>query len=840
LHYCQELNKYKFGTQLEKIAKTILLVEDEVIIALLEKSWLVSEGYNVIHAHTGESAIDIVNSDEHQIDIILMDIDLGGGMDGTETAKIILQKNDIPILFLTSHNEKDFVEKTEKISSYGYVIKDTTGNVLFASIKMAFKLHEANKELKSKEDALLEGEAKYRLLFENMTTGFVLHQVVYDKNGKPVDYIILDANPAYEKLTGVHIHEIIGKSIREVQPDISQYFLNKYLEVAETGNSVAFSNYLHGLNKYYDTWLFCPKKGQVAAVFSDITNRKLAEEALQTRLIALTRPLESSEDLGFNDLFDLDEIQKIQDAFADATGVASLILDPEGNPITMPSNFCELCKDIIRRTGKGAENCRISDVELGRALDGGPKVQRCLSGGLWDGGTSIQVGDRVIARWLVGQVRDESFDIEKMQDYADVIGADREEFRIALEKVPKMSKERFAVICHALYLIAQQLSNLAAQNVQQARFITEKRKAEQASQLSNEILKQLPDAILLADLNGNITKWMGSAEELLGYSADEIIGKKVSSLYKNTVRDEFEELTEKELKIKGSFTTELPLVKKNGEEMPVEAKINMFYDEIGKPVAIIGINRDIAARKKAEMEISQINTELAELNTTKDKLFSIISHDLKGPFSGFLGITEELKNNLDNLSKEEICNYSSAMHLTAQKMYELLNNLLEWSRMQTGKIEFKPETIVLYNVAQSIINLFSSSAAGKSISIKNNLSESILVKADYYMVSVIIRNLVANAIKFTEAGGEISITGINNGNMVETAVTDNGVGIEVDALDKLFAVDSGYSTKGTNGEEGSGLGLVLCKNMVEKNGGTLSVISSVGKGTTFLFTLPAA
>ena len=818
--------------------KTILLVEDEVIIALLEKSWLVSEGYNVIHVHSGEHAIDVACSDDSKIDIILMDIDLGGGMEGPEAAEIILQKKDIPILFLTSHSEKEIVEKTEKISSYGYVIKDTTGNVLFASIKMAFKLYEANRELKKKEESLIEGESKYRSLFENMSTGFVLHQIIYDADGKPVDYIILDANPAFESMIGVKNENIIGKKITELAPDMSHYFLNTIFEVAGSGVPAAFSNYNYQINKYFDTWLFSPQKGQVAALFSDITNRKLAEEALQTRIVALTRPLEGSENLEFKDIFDINEIQKIQDAFCDATGVASLILEPDGTPITKPSNFCFLCNDIIRKNERGSQNCTYSDVELGKKSGAGPSVQRCLSSGLWDGGTSIQIGNKTIARWLVGQVRDVSFDLDEMVKYADEIGTDKEEYRKALEDVPVMSKERFENICKAVYLIGQQLSNLAAQNVQQARFITEKRKAEQALQLSDEILKQLPDTILLADTKGNITRWMGSSRDLFGYSHDEMIGKNISDFLLKT--GEKESSLFEELRKKGSLIFETPFSKKDGTEILVESQFSIFYDEQHKPIAIIGINRDITERKKAEQEIKKINKELAALNSSKDKLFTIISHDLKGPFSGFLGITEELMNNINDLSKEEIHNFASVMNLTAEKMNTLMNNLLEWAKMQSGKLEFNPGNIYLKDLIQNIIKLYASSAASKSINIIDNISDLITVFADRYMLSLVLRNLISNAVKFTPNGGEIKIDYSKKGKSVKVSVSDNGIGIDEEGLDRLFAIDSGYTTKGTNGEEGTGLGLVICKEMVEKNGGSLTVASVVGKGSTFSFTLPEA
>jgi len=167
----------------------------------------------------------------------------------------------------------------------------------------------------------------------------------------------------------------------------------------------------------------------------------------------------------FADLFDLDEIQKIQDAFALASNVASIITEPDGTPITKPSSFCRLCMDIIRKTPKGLGNCMKSDAMLGRQNPSGPIMQPCLSGGLWDGGAGISVGNEHVANWLIGQVRNETQDDEQMLEYADTIGADREEFRAALSQVTKMSTGQFKNVCRSLFLFANQLSKLAFQNL---------------------------------------------------------------------------------------------------------------------------------------------------------------------------------------------------------------------------------------------------------------------------------------------------------------------------------------------------------------------------------------
>lgn len=171
--------------------------------------------------------------------------------------------------------------------------------------------------------------------------------------------------------------------------------------------------------------------------------------------------------LKFSDLFDIKEIQRLQDSFAKALGVASMITDPDGYPITEPSNFCELCNDIIRKTEKGLINCMKSDSVIGKYNPNGPTISPCLSGGLLDAGTSIRVENTHIANWLIGQVRDESADTDKVMEYARKIGADEEKFLSAWNKVPSMPIERFSEIADALFLMSDIMSRTAYQNMRQ-------------------------------------------------------------------------------------------------------------------------------------------------------------------------------------------------------------------------------------------------------------------------------------------------------------------------------------------------------------------------------------
>ncbi len=220
------------------------------------------------------------------------------------------------------------------------------------------------------------------------------------------------------------------------------------------------------------------RSNSIQVLNREIDEHRHTEEQLEKRIEILTQPGDNNEGISFEELFILKDIQCLQDQFAQATGVASIITYPDGRPITEPSNFCRLCRDIIRKTAKGCANCYKSDALIGRHHPDGPIVQPCMSGGLWDAGAAISVGGRHIANWLIGQVRDDTQTEEGMRAYAREIGADEEAVVEAFAEVTSMSREQFERIAQVLFTLANQLSAMAYQNIQQARFITDRQRVE--------------------------------------------------------------------------------------------------------------------------------------------------------------------------------------------------------------------------------------------------------------------------------------------------------------------------------------------------------------------------
>ncbi|MBI5324276.1 MAG: HAMP domain-containing histidine kinase [Ignavibacteriae bacterium] len=238
-------------------------------------------------------------------------------------------------------------------------------------------------------------------------------------------------------------------------------------------------------------------------------------------------------------------------------------------------------------------------------------------------------------------------------------------------------------------------------------------------------------------------------------------------------------------------------------------------------------------------ELENTLTELKQINAEKDKFFSIIAHDLKSPFAGFLGLTQIMSEQMQNLSLNEIQDYSKSLKESAANLYKLLENLLEWSRMKRGLISFSPDNIILSQLVNQNIEIIAESAKQKEITITSSIPEGTMAIADSQMLNTVIRNLISNAIKFTNHNGEILISSENIDNdMIKISVKDNGIGMDAVILGNLFRVDVKVSQRGTDNEPSTGIGLLLCKEFVYKNGGEIWVESTEGKGSTFHFTVP--
>lgn len=260
--------------------------------------------------------------------------------------------------------------------------------------------------------------------------------------------------------------------------------------------------------------------------------------------------------------------------------------------------------------------------------------------------------------------------------------------------------------------------------------------------------------------------------------------------------------------------------------------------ELNEKPAMLIVAIDITENTMSKEKLIESEKRLRELNAMKDKFFSIIAHDLKNPFSSILGFSNLLNEAYDNFTEKQRKSFIKNICEASENTFKLLQNLLEWSRTQTGKIEFLPEILDLNSIVRDSLSILKSGFARKNIQVETSLPEGITVYADENMIKLVIRNLISNALKFTHAGGRVELLAkIEDGNTV-ISIKDDGVGIKKEDLIRLFRIDDQLKTKGTADETGSGLGLILCREFIEQNNGRIWVNSTFGKGSMFHFTLP--
>ncbi len=384
------------------------------------------------------------------------------------------------------------------------------------------------------------------------------------------------------------------------------------------------------------------------------------------------------------------------------------------------------------------------------------------------------------------------------------------------------------------------------------RDVTERKRAQQAIRESEEkyrnITENIDDFLYTFERTGKILRpvfYTSSVERITGYSQAEFLTD--SRLILKIVHpDDFEE-AKKQLKkllksrIQNSAEFELRIINKQGSIVWIRNKINLVRSAEGVIIKVYGLISDITLRKMAQDELKKSTDNLIKLNETKDRFISIISHDLRTPFSSILGFTDLLLND-EGLNEEEKRQYIEFIRESSQSMLLLVNSLLDWTRIQTGRIKFEPEKSNANKTIENSINTLIGTAIQKIITVSSEVEDDLFIFADKGLLLQVFNNLISNAIKFTRSGGRITISGKPADQMrfYEFRVKDTGTGIKKENLNKLFNVDTKFSSEGTAGERGTGLGLSLVKEIVEKHGGEIHVESEYGVGTEFVFTIPVA
>ncbi len=364
---------------------------------------------------------------------------------------------------------------------------------------------------------------------------------------------------------------------------------------------------------------------------------------------------------------------------------------------------------------------------------------------------------------------------------------------------------------------------------------------EKAKNEAQKYLSIAQTMIVVLDRNNNVTLINQKGCEILEYQEKEIVGKNwiesfLTPEFKETAAVYFKKLSKGEIEFPSEMENEI--ITRSGKKRLIKWYNTILWDDNDQFEGLLSAGVDITDERKMLSKIQKSESELKELNAAKDKFFSIISHDLRSPFTSLLGYTQLASEEFDELEKKDIKFYVDAIRRISVRIFELIKELLEWSYVQTGRIQIELQTLLVKNCVISAIELHTDSLKNKSIKIENIVDEKVTVFADESAFHTVLRNLLGNAIKFTPAGGKITIASKKKGEYVIISVKDTGVGIDPDDLNKLFKIGENFTRNGTDGEQGTGLGLILCKELISKMNGEIWAESRINTGSTFYVKLP--
>ena len=359
---------------------------------------------------------------------------------------------------------------------------------------------------------------------------------------------------------------------------------------------------------------------------------------------------------------------------------------------------------------------------------------------------------------------------------------------------------------------------------------------------SHELLDESLDITWKMDLDLKFTYISRSIIGALGYQPEEWLSNKLSAhvSFKQFIfiAKKILMVLKKHKNAEDNVVFEGLLPHKNGHFVDVEIAGKFLYHQDGTPREIIGNTRVITLRKVAERALAQKTQLLKESNAAKDKFFTIVAHDLRNPFNALIGFSDLLETEVKNSSNARIIQFSSIINETIKHSFDYLNNLLEWSRLQTKSIKYTPTEFQLSELTLEVTNILTLQAQNKRITISTDVNTSTYMKADRNMIKTVLMNLLSNAIKYCYKDGKIRTAASQDHEKVTFNIQDDGMGMDAETCDKLFHIEKSFSNFGTYNESGTGLGLILCKEFISKHNGEIGVDSVAGKGSNFWFTIP--
>lgn len=588
---------------------------------------------------------------------------------------------------------------------------------------------------------------------------------------------------------------------------------------------------------------------KIGIFVSDISQHKDAliahkknEAILKKKLVNLLSPDIYLNQIDISEIIDIGVLQKIQREFSKAFILASVITDNEGNFITKPSHLLELGH---LENNELKEGCKLLDKKFFNNLPRDEyKAFNCNCSGCKIGAVPIVIKNEKIANWIVikhyiaSEVLTEAANILKMAVIEPKNNLD------GVIQILRNKQTDFDTILKFLSQIAADFAELGYNNIKLAKEVLERQQIEYALMESELIFRELAeninDALILRSDDDLI--YINPAFERIfeikrekAFLTPNIEYEFVFPEDKKRIDEAL--ITASKLKTK-VFNEYFRIFTPNNNQKWIWLRSFPVMDENEKIYRTVTVAADITQRKTAEEALKKSEIELRELNATKDRFFSIIAHDLKNPFSSILGFARLMVDTSQIFDKQKTEFYAKQIFQSSSRAFELLENLLEWSRSQTGRLRYSPKDIDLSSIIMSSKNAVIGQAKIKDIDLNINVPGEIIVYADQDMISTVIRNLLSNAIKFTHNAGEVNVNTLALDEFIEVSVDDNGVGMSPEQQTKLFKIDEEIISLGTNNEKGTGLGLLLCKEFINKHGGHLYVSSQPGMGSRFAFTLP--
>jgi len=636
------------------------------------------------------------------------------------------------------------------------------------------ELKQITENLNLLNDQLIESEHQYNLLFDNMTSAFFLGKVITDESGKPLDMTIVLINNKFEKLINQKRENVIGNTFFQIMPNANKETTLSYCNAGITGIPLNMEYYSKTFFKYFNANVYSPKKGYVAIILNDITERKQIENALK----------ESEE-----------RFKLLAEIFPE------IIFE------------CDLQGTITYSNKNGFKKLGYTQQDL----ENGINIVNLI---VPDDRARVmqQIQKRILN------------DIGGYTEYKP-LRKDGSSFDAIAFSAPIFQNEKVVGVRGFIL-------DITVRKKAEEELLKSEKRYKYLSKQFEAILDHIPGLIFYKDKKNNfitVNKYVAHAHKI---EKNELEGKNCDQIYP---KEDAENYWKDDLEVINSGIAKLNIEEPwdtGSERRWLNTSKIPFDDENGEIIGVLGLCFDITEKKSYEEKIIQQNEQLQELNATKDKLFSIIGHDLRGPIGGFKQIIELLLSNYDLSDTKRLTKLLQAIQTSASTTYDLLENLLSWAKSQRNEVVYNPSNINLNEISEISISLLEGIAKNKNITIKNLIPIDQFIYADENMIMTIVRNLISNAIKFTNENKTIYLSVIENEINLTISVKDEGIGIKQENLKKLFNSKENFTTYGTSGEKGTGLGLLLCKEFVEKHGGKIWIESEEGKGSDFKFTMP--